>query len=167
MSELNAQLSIERKTTPIVTGDFEYHSEIRKGHQYPVYYRRPKALAGDQQVVIDLNELSNGADYYALGGFSISPDEQTVAFTEDRTGDGNHTLRLRDLDSGVVTTIAEGLEPNVAWNGDAVLAVEKETNSVVEHMPDGQKTILYRETDPAFSLSVRTARDRKTVMITV
>ena len=32
-------------------------------------------------------------------------------------------------------------------------------------MPDGQKTILYRETDPAFSLSVRTARDRKTVMI--
>ncbi|MBT3831057.1 MAG: S9 family peptidase [Gammaproteobacteria bacterium] len=166
MSELNAQLSIERKTTPVVTGNFEYHSEIRKGHQYPVYYRRPKVLPGDQQVVIDLNELSNGADYYALGGFSISPDEQTVAFTEDRTGDGNHTLRLRDLDSGVVTTIADGLEPNLAWNGDVVLAVEKETNSVVEHMPDGQKAILYRETDPAFSLSVRTARDRKTVVIT-
>lgn len=166
MSELNAQLSIERKTTPIVTGDFEYYSEIRKGHQYPVYYRRPKTLPGDQQVVIDLNELSNGTDFYALGGFSISPDEQTVAFTEDRTGDGNHTLRLRNLDTGVVTTIAGRLEPKLAWHGDAILAIEKETNSVVEHLPDGQKTTLYRETDPAFSLSVRTARDRETVIIT-
>ena len=166
MSELNAQLSTERKTIPIVVGDFEYYSEIRKGHQYPVYFRRPKALPGDQQVVIDLNELSNGADFYALGDFSISPDQQTVAFTEDRTGHGNHTLRLRDLDSGVVTTIAERLEPNLAWNGDAVLAIERETNSVVEHRPSGRKVILYRETDPAFSLSVRTARDQETVIIT-
>ena len=42
---------------------------------------------------------------------------ETVAFTEDRTGDGNHTLRLRDLDSGVVTTIAEGVraQPCMEW----------------------------------------------------
>jgi len=166
MSELNAQLSIERKTTPIVAGDFEYHSEIRKGHQYPVYYRRPKALAGDPQVLIDLNKLSNGADYYALGSFITSPDEHIVAFTEDRIGHGNHTLRLRHLESGVVRTLAEGVEPSLAWNGDAVLAVDKETNSVVEHLADGQKVMLYRETDPAFSLRVSTARDRKTVMIT-
>jgi oligopeptidase B len=166
MTELNAQLSTERKTTPVVSGDFEYHSEIRKGNQYRVFYRRQKVLDGDQKVVIDLNELSNGADYYTLGGFSISLDERTVAFTEDRTGDGNHTLRLRDLDSGVVTTIAEGVGPNLAWSGDTVLAVHKKTNSVIEHFRDGQKVTLYRETDPAFSISITTARDRKTVMIT-
>ena len=166
MSELNAQLSIERKTTPIVVGDFEYYSEISEGHQYPVYYRRPKALPDDQQVVIDLNELSNETDFYALGDFSISPDQQTVAFTEDRTGHGSYRLRLRDLDSGVVTTIAERLAPNLAWNGDAVLAIESETNSVVKYITNGRKSIVYRETDPAFSLSVRTARDKETVIIT-
>ena len=166
MTELNAQLSVERKTTPILVGDFEYHSEIRKGYQYPIFYRRHRAMTGDQQVVIDLNKLANGAGYYALGGFSISPDEQTVAFTEDRTGDGNYTLRLRQLESGVVTTITAGVEPSLAWNGGAVLAVEKDSSSVVELYSDGQKAILYQEPDPAFSLSLRTARDRKTVMIT-
>ncbi len=166
MAELNAQLSVERKTTPILVGDFEYHSEIQKGHQYPIFYRRHRAMTGDQQVVIDLNKLANGAGYYALGGFSISPDEQTVAFTEDRTGDGNYTLKLRHLESGVVTTITAGVEPNLAWNGGAVLAVEKDSSSVVELYSDGQKATLYQETDPAFSLSLRTARDRKTVMIT-
>lgn len=166
MAELNAQLSIERKTTPFVAGNFEYHSEVSKGQQYPVFYRRQTGMNGDQQVVIDLNKLSDGADYYALGGFSISPDEHTVAFTEDRVGDGNYTLRLRHLESGVVTTIAEGVEPNLAWHGDAVLAVGKETNSVIEYLPDGQNAILYQEIDPAFSLRLRTARDRKTVMIT-
>ncbi len=166
MSELNAQLSVEKKTRPVVAGDFEYHSEIRRGHQYPVFYRRHRSLSGDLQVVIDLNELSNGSDYYSIGGFVISPDEKTVAFTEDRTGDGNYTLLLRNLDSGLVTTVAAGVEPTPAWNGDAVLAVEKKTNSVVEYLTDGQKVILYQETDPAFSLGVRTARDRKTLMIT-
>ena len=63
MTELNAHLSTERKTTPVVSGDFEYHSEIRKGNQYRVFYRRQKVLDGDQKVVIDLNELSNGAYY--------------------------------------------------------------------------------------------------------
>lgn len=166
MSELNAQLSVEKKTTPIIAGDFEYHSEISKGNQYPVFYRRHRDMTGDLQVVIDLNELSNGSDYFDLGGFAVSPDENTVAFTEDRTGDGNYTLRLRHLGSGVVTTMARGVEPNPAWNGDAVLAVENETNSVVEYSGEGKKTILYQESDPGFSLSVRTARDKKTVMIT-
>ena len=124
MAELNAQLSVESKTTPIIAGDFEYHSEVRKGHQYPVFYRRQREMIGDQQVVIDLNKLSNGADYYALGGFAISPDEHTVAFTEDRTGDGSYTLQLRHLESGVVTSIADGVEANLAWSGDAVLAVD-------------------------------------------
>jgi oligopeptidase B len=166
MSELNAQLPAERKTTPIVAGGFEYYSEIKKGDHHPVFYRRLRTLAGEQQIVIDLNKLSNGADYYALGGFSISPDEQTVAFTEDRVGDGSHTLRLRDLDSGLVTTVAGGLKPDLAWYGDTVLVVDKETNSVVAHLPEGQKSVLYREPDPAFTLSLRTARDRETVMIT-
>ena len=166
MAELNAQLSIEKKTTPIIAGDFEYHSEISKGQQYPIFYRLHRSLAAELQVVIDLNKLSNGADYYALGGFVTSPDEHTVAFTEDTSGGGNYTLRLRQLESGVVTTVATGVAPDLAWNGDAVLAVDKETNSVVAHLADGEKVIVYHESDPAFSLSVRTARDRKTVMIT-
>lgn len=166
MSELNAQLPAERKTKPIVAGGFEYHSEIKQGDQHAVIYRRQTTFTGEQQVVIDLNKLSNGADYYALGGFSISPDERIVAFTEDRVGDGNHTLRLRDLDSGLVTTVAGGLKPDLAWHGDTVLAVDKEMNSVVAHLPEGQKFVIYREPDPAFTLSLRTARDRETVMIT-
>ena len=166
ISELNDQLSTERKTVPIVVGDFEYHSKVSTGTQYPVYYRRPKGSNQDFQIVLDLNELSSGTDYYSLGGFSISGDQRTVAYTEDLTGDGSYFLRTRDIGVGTITTLALHVSETVSWNGDSVLGVDKSTNSVFQYRPDGEKLLLYEELDRAFSLKLRTARDRKTVIIT-
>lgn len=54
------------------------------------------ALPGEE-VLLDLNALAEGHDFFSLGGSSISPDEQLLAFATDVVGDERYTIRVLDL----------------------------------------------------------------------
>lgn len=57
------------------------------------------ALPGEE-VLLDLNELAEGHDFFSLGGSSISPDEGLLAYATDTTGDERFTVRVKRLDTG-------------------------------------------------------------------
>ena len=57
------------------------------------------ALPGEQ-VLLDLNELAEGHDFFSLGGSSVSPDEKLVAYATDVVGDERYTIRVKDLVTG-------------------------------------------------------------------
>ena len=49
-------------------------------------------------VVLDENVLADGHDYFALGGFEVTPDHRLLAYSVDFNGGERYTLRFRDLD---------------------------------------------------------------------
>ena len=49
-------------------------------------------------VLLDENALADGHDYFALGGFAVTPDHRVLAYSIDATGGERYTLRFRDLD---------------------------------------------------------------------
>ncbi|HQR27320.1 MAG TPA: S9 family peptidase [Nocardioides sp.] len=57
------------------------------------------ALPGEE-VLLDLNELAEGHEFFSLGGSAVSPDERLLAFSVDTTGDERYTLRVKDLSTG-------------------------------------------------------------------
>jgi oligopeptidase B len=57
------------------------------------------ALPGEE-LLLDLNELAEGHEFFALGGSSVSPDENLLAYSTDTTGDERFTVRVKDLRTG-------------------------------------------------------------------
>jgi oligopeptidase B len=57
------------------------------------------ALPGEQ-LLLDLNELAEGHEFFSLGGSSVSPDDSLLAYATDIVGDERYTIRVKDLGTG-------------------------------------------------------------------
>nr|WP_028650684.1 S9 family peptidase [Nocardioides halotolerans] len=54
------------------------------------------ALPGEE-LLLDLDALAEGHDFFSLGGSSISPDSTLLAYSTDVVGDERYTIRVLDL----------------------------------------------------------------------
>jgi oligopeptidase B len=57
------------------------------------------ALPGEE-LLLDLNDLAEGHEFFSLGGSSVSPDGRLLAYAVDTTGDERYTVRVKDLATG-------------------------------------------------------------------
>ncbi|GAA4128725.1 S9 family peptidase [Nocardioides fonticola] len=57
------------------------------------------ALPGEE-VLLDLDALAEGHDFFSLGGSSVSPDGALLAYAVDTVGDERYTVRVKDLATG-------------------------------------------------------------------
>lgn len=57
------------------------------------------ALPGEQ-VLLDLDAMAQGHDFFSLGGSAISPVGNLLAYSTDVVGDERYTVRVKDLDTG-------------------------------------------------------------------
>ena len=59
------------------------------------------ALEGEQ-LLLDLDALAEGHEFFSLGGSSVSPDGHLLAWSTDVVGDERYTIRVKDLRDGRV-----------------------------------------------------------------
>jgi oligopeptidase B len=57
------------------------------------------ALPGEQ-VLLDLDALAEGHEFFSLGGSSVSPDARLLAYSTDVVGDERYTIRVSDIATG-------------------------------------------------------------------
>ena len=57
------------------------------------------ALPGEQ-VLLDLDALAEGHEFFSLGGSSVSLDGMLLAYSTDVVGDERYTIRVKDLATG-------------------------------------------------------------------
>src|SRR5258706_6073350 len=118
--EIKARVQETDESAPVADGAWEYTSRTREGSQYAIHCRRPRGEGpAAAQVVLDENHLAEGHDYFALGGFEVTPDHAVLAYSVDFSGGERYTLRFRDLATGLDLPGVVGAVPRgLAW-GDA------------------------------------------------
>jgi hypothetical protein len=73
-------------SVPVKWGDYYYYSRTEEGKQYKIYCRKQKSLEAEEEVMLDVNQLAQGHDYYDLGEYQISPNHRLLAYVFDTTG---------------------------------------------------------------------------------
>jgi oligopeptidase B len=154
-------------------GGHVYNMRYVAEKQYPQFCRR---AGGDTQVVLDLNELTGGSAYLALGVREMSPDGSLLAYSVDTDGDEVYELRIRDVDSG---DDRPDLIPRsyygCAWSADCAAVVYVVHNEayrpyrVMRHhlgMPAVDDTLVYEEPDERFHLGLKASRSGEHIVIT-
>ncbi|NPC95313.1 S9 family peptidase [Nocardioides sp. zg-DK7169] len=116
------------------------------------------ALPGEE-VLLDLNELAEGHDFFSLGGSAVSLDDRLLAWSVDTAGDERYTVRFKDLTTGeLLPDELTGVLGNVTWHPNGVdtfystvdeswrpdkiwrhrLGTDQADDELVLHEPDGR-----------------------------
>lgn len=173
--EIIGRIKQDDSTVPAVKGDYRYYTRYETGKQYPIYARQPKA-GGAEQIMLDVNQMAAGKDFYQIGNYAVSPDQQLLAYVEDLNGRRNYTVRIRDLRTGKdLPDQIKGAEASLAWSADSkhLFFVEKDPQTLLGHKIKrhtlGQAAeaakLVYEEQDNSFYIGVGNTADDEYVVI--
>jgi oligopeptidase B len=158
-------------SVPTRIGSYWYYSRSIEGKQYGISCRcpvdspadwTPPVLEADtevpgEEVLLDLNELAEGHEFFSLGASSISPDGNLLAFSVDMVGHERFLLQVKDLRTGELlpdqvpdtaygatwalegdhlfyTTVDDAWRPDRIWRHE--LGTDPSADVVVFHEPD-------------------------------
>lgn len=191
--EIVGRIKQDDSSVPYRERGWWYYSRFEAGKDYPVHARRRDAAgidalsiqqandAGDfagEQVLLDVNALAEGRDYYSIGTYEISQDNRLMAYAEDTVGRRQYTIRFRNLETGeLYPDEIRGVSPNLVWadDGRTVFYVQNDpdtllTRWVKKHVlgtPAEQDELVYEEHDDSFYMGVDRTRDDRFICIHV
>ena len=120
IAELKSRIKPDDMSVPYKEGDYYYYYRYAEGHEYPIYCRRKGSLDAPEQVLLDVNVGAEGKEYYAVRGFSVSPDHSKAAFALDTQGRRIYTLHFLDLETGrALPGSIENVTANIEWANDS------------------------------------------------
>ncbi|HIN39535.1 MAG TPA: S9 family peptidase [Flavobacteriales bacterium] len=116
-NEIIGRIKQTDMSVPNKEGSFYYFSRFEAGQEYPIYCRekeKPKTdmtmeiissmerkeTRPNEEVILNVNEMAKGFDYYNVSGIEVSPNENILAFGVDNVGRREYTLYFKNLLSG-------------------------------------------------------------------
>jgi oligopeptidase B len=175
-AEIVARIKQDDVTVPYLDRDHWYYRRYEPGDEYPVYARKAGSLEAPEQVLLDLEEMARGHDYYDVAEFEVSPDNRLLAYAEDTVGRRQYTLRFKDLETGrTLPDAVANVEAAVAWAADSrsVLYIEKDPQTLLGHRvrkhvlgtDPSTDPLVYEEADESFYVDVGTTKDGRYLYI--
>ncbi len=155
--QMVARLKEDDESVPVFHGGYYYYSRNVAGQEYPLYCRRAGSMDADEEIILDINELAEGYEYYRLGGRSLSPDHTRLIYTADTSGGEIYTAYVKNLTTGEtysdrIENVSDALfatndliyyetydstrRPDKVWR--YTLGTDQSDAEMVYHEPDGQ-----------------------------
>lgn len=132
------------------------------------------ALPGEE-LMLDLNELAEGHEFFSLGAAAVSPDDTTMAFATDTTGDERYTVRFKVLATGeLLDDELTGVLGGATWapdGGSVFYSTVDESwrpDKVWRHRlgtAQADDELVHHETDARFWTGVGRTRSDRFVML--
>ena len=174
-NEMIGRIKQTDMSVPYLENGYYYVTRYEEGQEYPIHSRRQGSMEAPEEIMLDVNMLAKGFDYYAIGGRSVSPDNKLLVYGEDTLSRRIYTLRVKDL-----TT--QRMLPDVIPNttGGAVWAADNKTffytrkdetlrgYQIWKHVlgtPVSQDKLVFEETDETYSTFVYKTKSKKYIVI--
>lgn len=176
--EIVSRIKQDDSSVPYRERGYWYYTRFETGQDYPIYARREGAMDAAEAILLDVNAMAKGKDYFSVGDWAVSQDNRLLAWAEDAVGRRQYTVRVKDLATGeIFSDEITGVSPNVVWADDnrTLFYVENDpetllTVRVKKHVlgtPASQDVLVYEEHDDSFYMGIGRTRDDKFICIGV
>ena len=116
-NEILSRIQEDDISVPVEINGFWYYHKTLEGKPYGIYCRRKGSMDSSEEVLLDLNAIADGCDYFNLGTFSISHDQTKLAYSIDITGREIYELCIKDLNSGqLLKDLPNEIIGDVIWS---------------------------------------------------
>ena len=160
-------------SVPTPRRGYLYYSRTEEGKQYPIQCRRKGNMQAPEEILLDLNELSKDHKFVSLGNFTVSDDQNLLAYTIDFTGFRQYALKVKDLRSGQTLPDTTERVTSLAWAADNKTlflvtedAVTKRSDKLWRHVLGSAKfEELYDDKDELYDVEIGKTRDLKYLFV--
>ena len=184
-NEIKSRIKETDMSVPVRQGDWWYYGRTIEGKDYAISCRVPTAgepwtppevtdeMPGEQ-VLLDVNELAAGHEFFSIGASSVSTSGRLLAYSYDTAGDERFTLRVKDLQTGEsLDDVLEGIFYGATWAGEDYLFYVRVDDAwrpyqVWRHAlgTDASEDVLvYEEPDEKFGVGVGVDRAERYLFI--
>ncbi len=174
-NEIKSRIKEDDSSVPYLDNGYYYYTRYEKGKQYPIYCRKKEKLSSPEEILINVNEMSKGHEYFRIGGIDISPDNKIMAYSIDTISRRLYTVHFKNLETGKKNsyTIAN-TTGGVSWANDNKTLFYNlknpntlRTEKVMRHVLNSNKTdeqVFYEE-DEEFNLYSYKTKSEKYIVI--
>lgn len=99
-NELYRHMDQEAKTEPVKSYGYWYWSKYEPDDDYRTIYRKKDEEGAGNEILFDQPALADSLDYFSLGFYSISPDNQFIAYSIDTVGRQSYMTYIKNLETG-------------------------------------------------------------------
>lgn len=174
--EMKHRIKEDDESVPYKKNGYYYITRYETGKQYPIYTRKKESLKVTESVLIDVNEMAKGHDYYALTGLNVNDSNTVVAFGIDTVSRRQYDLRFKDLVSGeLYPEIIKNTTGNTAWANDHKTVfytlkdpVTLRSDKIYKHVLGTDPSLdelIFEEKDEAFWAFVYKTKSRDFIII--
>jgi oligopeptidase B len=174
--EIVGRIKQKDESVPYKNNGYWYYTRYEEGQEYPIYCRKKGTMDSAEEIMLNVNEMAEGHDYYAINGLRVSEDNNLLAYGEDSVSRRRYTIYVKDLTSGkrVGEPIAN-TTGSITWANDNKTFFYSRKDSVtllsrwiMKHKlgtPALSDEIAYEEKDNTFSLYIYKTKSKKFLVI--
>jgi oligopeptidase B len=175
VEEFKTRIKQDDTSVPYRVDDYYYYDRSVEGEDYKVYCRKKGSLEGDEEILLDANELAGDSSFFSLRS-RVSPEHDLIAYGTDKVGRRFYTVRFKELKTGkILPDTLSDVTGNLAWaNDNLTLFYSKQdpetlrSFQVYRHVlgtDPAQDDLVYEEADETFSVYVRKTKSEKYILI--
>ncbi|MFT3979330.1 MAG: S9 family peptidase [Ferruginibacter sp.] len=175
-NEMKGRIKEDDESVPYFKSGYYYYSRVVKGKDYYVLCRKKGSMNAPEEVMLDVNAMAEGHNYFSLGGSSVSPDNKLLAYGVDTVSRREYVLHVKNLETGeIYKDIVTRTEADPVWAADNKTIFYTSKNPVTllsekikRHLlgtPESADVVVYEEKDPTNYIGVGKTKSEKFILI--
>jgi len=163
-------------SVPYRSEGYYYYTRFEEGKDYPVYCRKKGSLEGAEEVLLNVNEMAQGHNYYSVGGLSVSANNMLISFGVDTISRRKYTLQFKNLATDEILPDAiVNTTGSAAWANDDKTVFYTQIDDttlrpqkVFRHVlgtPAGSDVLVFHEADETFNVGEFKTKSKKFIFI--
>ncbi|MGO4708744.1 S9 family peptidase, partial [Chryseobacterium sp. 2TAF14] len=162
--EMKARYKKDDESLPYFFNEYWYIVRYEKGKEYPIFCRRYKTLENPEEIVLDVNILAEGEEFFEVANVAVSPDNKLASFSSDNIGRRIYTLNFKDLKTNeILSDKIENTTGKAVWANDNkhIFYVIKDESlrayKVFRHKlgtDTSEDVLIFHEEDETFDVNV-------------
>jgi len=175
-NEIVGRIAQTDMSVPYFYKNYWYITRFSEGKEYPIHSRKKENLEAEEDILLDVNVLSQGHSYYAVGGRNLAPNNKFLVYGEDTVSRRLYTLRFKNLETNALFPDSiPNTTGSAVWSSDNthVFYTQKDPSTlraykIMRHeigTDVSYDVCVYEETDVTFNCGVGKTRSEKYLVI--
>lgn len=162
--EMKARYKEDDQSLPYFFNEYWYIVRFEIGKEYPIFSRKFQTLENPEEILLDVNLLANGLDYFEVASVAVSPNNKLMCFSSDNVGRRIYTLSFKNLETGeFLPDDIPNTTGKSVWSADNkhLFYIRKDENlrafQVYRHVlgsDPAEDVLIFHEEDETFDVNI-------------
>ncbi|MCK0204401.1 S9 family peptidase [Ornithobacterium rhinotracheale] len=174
--EMRSRIKEKDESVPTFINGYYYYTRTEEGKQYYKFCRKKTSLDAPEEILLDVDKMAEGKAYFNAKGFSISPNNELLAFGVDEVSRRQYKIFIKDLKTGKIYD--EGIRNtsgSSVWANDnqTIFYTENNTETLLSEKikrhqlgtQASEDVCVYHEQDPTNYIGVYKSKNRDYILI--